>query len=107
MTADTRPKDTIRDAFEAMIALLQMLINRKFSGLYTPAVRLGVEAAEEVELTHWHPQKAFLALRDLIQRAAEEHNRRAAVGGDWTAGGRVEGAFLAGQALAGRILGLR
>lgn len=28
------------------------------------------------------------------------------VGGDWSAGGRVEGAFLAGVALAGRILGL-
>lgn len=28
------------------------------------------------------------------------------VGGDWSAGGRVEGAFLAGVALAGRVLGL-
>lgn len=28
------------------------------------------------------------------------------VGGDWSAGGRVEGAFLAGLALAGRVLGL-
>jgi hypothetical protein len=28
------------------------------------------------------------------------------VGGDWSAGGRVEGAFLSGVALAGRVLGL-
>ncbi len=28
------------------------------------------------------------------------------VGGDWSAGGRVEGAFLSGLALAGRVLGL-
>ncbi len=31
---------------------------------------------------------------------------RIGVGGDWTAGGRVEGAFLAGVALAGRLMGL-
>jgi len=28
------------------------------------------------------------------------------VGGDWSVGGRVEGAFLSGVALAGRVLGL-
>jgi len=28
------------------------------------------------------------------------------VGGDWSAGGRVEGASLSGVALAGRVLGL-
>jgi renalase len=28
------------------------------------------------------------------------------LGGDWAAGGRVEGAFLSGIALAGRVLGL-
>ncbi len=32
---------------------------------------------------------------------------RLGVGGDWSHGGRVEGAFLAGVALAGRVLGLR
>jgi hypothetical protein len=31
---------------------------------------------------------------------------RIGVGGDWTSGGRVEGAFLSGVALAGRIMGL-
>ena len=31
---------------------------------------------------------------------------RLGVGGDWSAGGRVEGAFLSGVALAGRVLGL-
>ena len=31
---------------------------------------------------------------------------RIGIGGDWTAGGRVEGAFLSGVALAGRVLGL-
>mgnify|MGYP000423295899 FL=1 len=71
-----RPTDPIRDAFEAMIALLQMLINRKFSGLYTSAVRLGVEVGEQLDITHPHSGKSLLALRDLIQRAAEEHNRR-------------------------------
>ena len=35
-----------------------------------------------------------------------DEDARLGVGGDWTAGGRVEGAFLSGLALAGRVLGL-
>jgi photolyase PhrII len=35
-----------------------------------------------------------------------DDDARLGVGGDWSAGGRVEGAFLSGVALAGRVLGL-
>jgi hypothetical protein len=35
-----------------------------------------------------------------------DDDARLGVGGDWSAGGRVEGAFLSGVALAGRVLSL-
>jgi len=60
--------------------------------------------ASMTELKRWTYAKGHDA------RATQPYfdaDRALAVGGDWTAGGRVEGAFLAGQALAGRILGLR
>ena len=78
MTADTRPKDTIRDAFEAMLWFLACLIGPLRPRKITPAEEIGALAACEVELDPNGPDEApLLALRDLIQRAAEEHNRRA------------------------------
>ena len=41
-----------------------------------------------------------------LERPFFDDEARIGVGGDWTAGGRVEGAFLSGVALAGRVLGL-
>ena len=41
-----------------------------------------------------------------LDRPLFDDEARIGVGGDWTAGGRVEGAFLSGIALAGRVLGL-
>ncbi len=41
-----------------------------------------------------------------LDRVLFDDEARIGVGGDWAAGGRVEGAFLSGIALAGRVLGL-
>ncbi len=41
-----------------------------------------------------------------LDRPLLDDEARIGVGGDWTSGGRVEGAFLSGLALAGRVLGL-
>lgn len=75
---DARPKDTIRDAFEAMLAFLTILIGgpmpRSWPDIATAAAKgLGSQArtTEEAE----RAVAAIAALRDLIQRAAEEHSR--------------------------------
>ncbi len=81
-----RPTDTIRDAFEAMLWFLACLIGPLRPRKITPAEEIGALAACEVE-TDFEPDEPpapLLALRALIQRAAEEHNRRAAAGGDFT-----------------------
>lgn len=50
---------------------------------------------------------AFARPRDAIaSEALFDSEARLGVGGDWTAGGRVEGAFLSGIALAQRVLGV-
>ena len=72
-----RPTDPIRDAFEAMLWFLACLIGPLRPRKITPAEEIGALAACEVELDPNGPDEApLLALRDLIQRAAEEHNRR-------------------------------
>ena len=77
-TTDDRPTDPIRDAFEAMLWFLACLIGPLRPRKITPAEEIGALAACEVELDPNGPDEApLLALRDLIQRAAEEHNRRA------------------------------
>jgi hypothetical protein len=38
--------------------------------------------------------------------ASFDEDNAIALGGDWAAGGRVEGAYLSGVALAGRVLGV-
>ena len=85
-TTDDRPTDTIRDAFEAMLWFLACVIGPLRPRKITPAEEIGALAACEVE-TDFEPDEPpapLLALRDLVTRAAEEHNRRAAAGGDWT-----------------------
>lgn len=46
------------------------------------------------------------ALQPLTCAALIDAEARLGLGGDWIAGGRVEGAFLSGVALADRVLGL-
>ena len=87
MTAPTtdRPTDTIRDAFEAMLWFLACVIGPLRPRKITPAEEIGALAACEVE-TDFEPDEPpapLLALRDLVTRAAEEHNRRAL--DDWHA----------------------
>ena len=76
-----RPTDTIRDAFEAMLAFLRLLMTPWKMPLSTDP-QLAIEAARI--LGSWPNSPHMWNLSDLIQRAAEEHNRRAAAGGDFT-----------------------
>jgi photolyase PhrII len=60
----------------------------------------------EPELSFVHRWGYARALRPLERGALFDEEVRVGVGGDWACGGRVEGAFLSGIALAGRVLGL-
>jgi photolyase PhrII len=53
-------------------------------------------------LRRWASARAHAS----FDRPLFDDEARLGVGGDWTSGGRVEGAFLSGVALAGRIMGL-
>ncbi|OPZ03595.1 MAG: hypothetical protein BWZ09_02355 [Alphaproteobacteria bacterium ADurb.BinA305] len=82
-----RPTDTIRDAFEAILHLLACLLGTvRTSHEPTAAEMIGAMGACEVFLDGYYEDThaGLDALRDLIQRAAEEHSRRATTGGDWT-----------------------
>jgi len=61
--------------------------------------RLG---ARHVTLQRW----AFARATAPLAAPVFDDEARVGFGGDWTSGGRVEGAFLSGVALAGRVLGL-
>jgi hypothetical protein len=84
-----QPTDTIRDAFEAMLWFLACLIGPLRPRKITPAEEIGALAACEVE-TDFEPDEPpapLLALRDIIQRAAEEHVHPLRIvygGADWT-----------------------
>lgn len=65
-------------------------------------LRLEGLRARSSALQRW----AFARAPSPLERPLFDDDARAGVGGDWTAGGRVEGAFLSGVALAGRVLGL-
>lgn len=73
MTTDTRSKDTIRDAFEAMLAFFAFLFTRKRVEDRNAAIEIGENAADQVDITHPHSGLPVRALRDLVQRAAAEH----------------------------------
>ena len=62
----------------------------------------GVVRAKTSTMQRW----AFARSPAPLDRPLFDDEARIGVGGDWTAGGRVEGAFLSGVALAGRVLGL-
>ena len=57
------------------------------------------------ELSFVHRWGYARALRPLDRGALFDEDLRVGIGGDWACGGRVEGAFLSGVALAGRVLG--
>ena len=70
------------------------------------------ELARLFELGSLDPELAFVhrwgyarALHPLDRGAIYDEELRIGLGGDWACGGRVEGAFLSGIALAGRVLG--
>ena len=63
---------------------------------------IGPVRAKASALQRW----AFARSPSPLDRPLFDEEARIGVGGDWTAGGRVEGAFLSGVALAGRVLGL-
>lgn len=82
-TTDNRPTDTIRDAFEAMIAFLTILIGGPMPRAWPDIAAVAARAIGSQARTTEEADRAVAALasfRDLIQRAAEEHNRRAAAG---------------------------
>ncbi|MBS2025301.1 MAG: FAD-dependent oxidoreductase [Deltaproteobacteria bacterium] len=84
----------LRDAQEAIVEQLLAEASRL---LQLP--RFGARATT---LRRW----AFArAPSTTFEAALFDDDVRLGVGGDWSAGGRVEGAFLAGIALAGRVLG--
>ncbi len=58
------------------------------------------------ELSFVHRWGHARALRPLDRGALFDEEARVGAAGDWACGGRVEGAFLSGVALAGRVLGL-
>jgi photolyase PhrII len=58
------------------------------------------------ELSFVHRWGYARALRPLDRGALFDEEVRVGASGDWACGGRVEGAFLSGVALAGRVLGL-
>ncbi len=60
----------------------------------------------EPELAFAHRWAYARAVRPLDRGALFDEDVRVGASGDWACGGRVEGAFLAGVALAGRVLGL-
>jgi hypothetical protein len=70
------------------------------------------EFARLFELGPGDPERSFVhrwgharAVRPLDRGALFDEDVRVGLGGDWACGGRVEGAFLSGVALAGRVLG--
>ena len=84
-TDDRRPTDTIRDAFEAMIAFLTILIGGPMPRAWPEIAAVAARAIDSWARTAEGADRAVAALavaalaslRDLIQRAAEEYNRRA------------------------------
>lgn len=71
---DTRPKDSIRDAFEAMLAFFALLFTRRHHQDDPSYARdLGEDAAVDMLNRPEVPAPKAIELRDLIQRAAEEH----------------------------------
>ena len=58
------------------------------------------------ELSFVHRWGYARAARPLDRGALFDEDARVGLGGDWACGGRVEGAFLSGVALAGRVLAL-
>jgi renalase len=64
---------------------------------------LGTVQLEHAVVHRWGYARA---LRPLDCGALFDEEARVGAAGDWAAGGRVEGAFLSGVALAGRVLGL-
>ncbi len=82
--------DLPRDEVEAaMIAELSRLFD------------LGPQAPELSFVHRWGYARAR---RPLDRGALFDEDARVGIGGDWACGGRVEGAFLSGVALAGRVL---
>ncbi|MDF3069046.1 MAG: photolyase FAD-binding protein [Polyangiaceae bacterium] len=73
--------------------------------LHALARTLGLSAIESKEATllRWAAARPVAALD---AGALFDDESKVGLGGDWCAGGRVEGAFLSGIALAGRVLGL-
>ncbi len=63
---------------------------------------IGSVRAKARALQRWR----FALAPSPLERPVFDDEAQIGVGGDWTAGGRVEGAFLSGVALAGRVLGL-
>jgi predicted NAD/FAD-dependent oxidoreductase len=59
--------------------------------------------ARSTTLRRWAFARARVPLEE---QALFDDEAKIGLGGDWSAGGRVEGAFLSGLALAGRVLGL-
>lgn len=79
-TTDDRTPDSIRDAFEAMIAFLTILIGGPMPRAWPEIAAVAARAIGSQARTTGEADRAVAALasfRDLIQRAAEEHNRRA------------------------------
>ncbi|MBS2011419.1 MAG: FAD-dependent oxidoreductase [Deltaproteobacteria bacterium] len=86
-------RSRLRDASEALESALLEEIARV---LGLPSLR-----AKHRALQRW----AFACAPSPRSRPLFDDDARLGVGGDWTSGGRVEGAFLSGVALAGRVLG--
>jgi hypothetical protein len=78
-------------------------IERALLGEMARVVGVPRVGAKATSLRRW----AFARPTSPLQvEALFDDDAKIGVGGDWSAGGRVEGAFLSGIALAGRVLGL-